>query len=192
MRNMKIKVCGINDAEFALEAARLGVDYLGFIFEPSSPRFVTVEAAEKIAAALADERHGVRLVGVFVSQAVDEITSAMRMAGLDVVQLHRRASEKDVAELRAAGFEVWTLAGGALGDGVLFDSSHGDGEKTFSRLSCKTILAGGIGADNMVESVLLNPDVIDVNSSLETSPGKKSVRRLQELMDMLYYWTKDS
>ena len=39
---MKIKVCGTNDAVFAAEAVRLGVDYLGFIFEPSSPRYVTV------------------------------------------------------------------------------------------------------------------------------------------------------
>lgn len=189
---MKIKICGINDAEFALEAARLGVDYLGFIFEPSSPRFVTVEAAAKIAAALSAAEHSVRLVGVFVSQTVDEIVEVMRKAGLDVVQLHRRASGKDVAELRAAGFEVWTLAGGALGDGALFDSSHGDGEKTFSRLPCKTILAGSIGPDNLVEAVLLKPDVIDVNSSLETSPGKKSVSLLKSFMDMLYYWTKDS
>ena len=36
---MKIKVCGTNDAVFAAEAVRLGVDYLGFIFEPSSPRY---------------------------------------------------------------------------------------------------------------------------------------------------------
>ena len=187
---MKIKICGINDAEFALAAARLGVDYLGFIFEPSSPRFVTVEAAAKIAAALSAAGSRPRLVGVFVSQAVDEIVPAMHAAGLDVVQLHRRASEEDVADLRAAGFEVWTLAGGALGDGALFDSSHGDGEKMFSRLPCKTILAGSIGPDNMVEAVLLEPDVIDVNSSLETDPGKKSIRRLKLFMDMLYYWTK--
>ena len=182
---MKVKVCGVTDAAFALAAVRLGVDYLGFIFEPSSPRFVTVEAAAEVAAALAAERRGVRLVGVFVSQTVDEVAAVMRTAGLDVVQLHRRASEEDVRELRATGFEVWTLAGGALGDGALFDSSHGDGEKMFSRLPCKTILAGSIGPDNMVEAVLQGPDVIDINSSLETSPGVKSVDRLKLFMDML-------
>ena len=182
---MKIKICGINDAAFALEAARMGVDYLGFIFEPSSPRFVTVEEAAKIASALSAAGHRVRLVGVFVSQTVDEIVSAMHAAGLDVVQLHRRASEEDVADLRAAGFEVWTLAGGALGDGALFDSSHGDGEKSFSRLSCKTILAGKIGADNLAEAVALGPDVVDVNSSIELSPGRKSVRLLKAFMEKM-------
>ena len=28
----EIKICGVNDAGFAVEAERLGADYLGFIF----------------------------------------------------------------------------------------------------------------------------------------------------------------
>ena len=183
---MKTKVCGVADAEFAIAAARMGVDYLGFIFEPSSPRFVTPGEAAEISAAVAASCGGtgrkVRLVGVFVSQTVGEILDIMREAALDVVQLHRRASQGDVAALKAAGHEVWTLAGGAQGDGVLFDSSHGDGESAFRRLRCKTILAGRIGVDNLSEAVRLGPDVIDVNSSLETSPGRKSVHLLKEFL----------
>ena len=53
---MKVKICGINDAVFAAEAVRLGVDYLGFIFEPSSPRFVTPEKARSICSSL-EQRH---------------------------------------------------------------------------------------------------------------------------------------
>ena len=172
---MKIKICGINDAAFAAEAVRLGVDYLGFIFEPSSPRYVTVEKALEIVSSLdADLRGRVRLVGVFVKQDVAEITAVMRRAGLDVVQLHRRASEEDVASLKAEGFEVWTLAGGAEGDGVLFDSSHGDGDTTFKDGNYKTIVAGRIGVENVADALALRPDIIDVNSSIETSPGVKS------------------
>ena len=100
---MKIKVCGTNDAVFAAEAVRLGVDYLGFIFEPSSPRYVTVEKAAEIVASLdASLRRRVRLVGVFVRETPDEITETMRRTGLDVVQLHRRATKEDVAALKAA------------------------------------------------------------------------------------------
>lgn len=173
--SMKIKICGINDAAFAAEAVRLGVDYLGFIFEPSSPRYVTVENAAEIVSSLdADLRGRVRLVGVFVKQDVAEIAAVMRRAGLDVVQLHRRASEEDVASLKAEGFEVWTLAGGAEGDGVLFDSSHGDGDTTFKDGNYKSIIAGRIGVENVADALALKPDIIDVNSSLETAPGVKS------------------
>ena len=180
---MKVKVCGINDAAFAAEAARRGVDYLGFIFEPSSPRYVTVEQAAAIAAALGDSsRRRVRLVGVFVHGTPDEIAAVMRRAGLDVVQLHRRASVEDVAALKAAGFEVWTLAGGAEGDGVLFDSSHGDGETAFRKGGYKSILAGRVGAGNVAAAVRLEPDVLDVNSSLETKPGVKDAGLLADFL----------
>ena len=172
---MKIKVCGTNDAVFAAEAVRLGVGYLGFIFEPSSPRYVTTEKAAEIVSSLgASLRRRVRLVGVFVHETPAEITKTMRRTGLDVVQLHRRATEEDVAALKAAGYEVWTLAGGAEGDGVLFDSSHGDGDTAFRKGNFKSIIAGRIGVENVADALALKPDIIDVNSSLETASGVKS------------------
>ena len=185
---MKIKVCGTNDAVFAAEAVRLGVDYLGFIFEPSSPRYVTVEKARSICSCL-KQRHKAFgssaplclcvenkpvLVGVFVRESPAQIIATMRRAGLDVVQLHRRASSEDVAALKHAGYEVWTLAGGAEGDGVLFDSSHGDGDTAFRNGNYKSIIAGRIGVENVADALALKPDIIDVNSTLETAPGVKS------------------
>ena len=179
----EVKVCGVRDVAFAVAAAKLGGDYLGFIFEPSSPRHVTVEQAAEIAAALgAEARRRVRLVGVFVHGTPGEIAAAMRRAGLDVVQLHRRATAEDVAALKSAGYEVWTLAGGAEGDGVLFDSTHGDGERELRRGAYRTILAGGVSAGNVAMAVATGPDVLDVNSSLETAPGIKSAARLEDFM----------
>ena len=179
---MKLKVCGVNDAAFAVAAETAGVDYLGFIFHPKSPRNVTVEQARAIAASLSGRA---RRVGVFVSQTAEEIVAVCREAGLQVVQLHRRASEADVAALRAAGFEVWTLAGGAVGDGLLFDSSHGDGETAFRKGAYRAILAGRIGVDNLADALALGPDILDVNSSLETEPGVKSVEKLSCLLSAL-------
>ncbi len=174
----ELKVCGVVDPAFAAFAADAGVDYLGFIFERSSPRFVTPERAAECRRRF----EGAKGVGVFARQTVPEIADIMRSVGLDVVQLHRRATAREVQELRSAGFEVWTLAGGAPGDGVLFDSSHGDGDGEFVRGGYKGILAGGIGVDNIAEALALSPDVIDVNSSLETSPGVKSERLLEEFL----------
>ena len=149
----EVKVCGVRDAAFAVAAA------LG-----------------------AESRRRIRLVGVFVHGTPGEIAAAMRRAGLDVVQLHRRASAADVAAIKAAGYEVWTLAGGAEGDGVLFDSSHGDGERELRRGAYRTILAGGVSAGNVAMAVATGPDVLDVNSSLETAPGVKSAARLEDFM----------
>lgn len=184
---MKIKVCGTNDAMFAAEAVRLGVDYLGFIFEPSSPRYVTVEKVTEIVSSLdALLRRRVRLVGVFVRETPAEITETMRRTGLDVVQLHRRATKEDVAALKAAGYEVWALAGGAEGDGVLFDSSHGDGDTAFRKGDFKSIVAGRIGIENIADALALRPDIIDVNSSIETAPGVKSAILLAAFLARLH------
>ena len=203
----EIKICGINDESFALEAAKLGVDYLGFIFEASSPRCVDVMQVSVIASTLRSalgERAPLRfeappsgkrrlrrfepiprLVGVFVRQTPSEILGIMDRAGLDIVQLHRRATPEDVAALRASGREIWTLAGGAPGDGVLFDSSHGDGDSAFRKGAYKSILAGRLSAENAAEAIAAGADVLDFNSSLETSPGCKSIHRLRDLISSI-------
>jgi phosphoribosylanthranilate isomerase len=172
----EFKICGITAATFAAEAERLGADYLGFIFAEGSPRRVDVATARRIRAGL---RGTAKAVGVFTTTPVAEVVATARTLALDVVQLHRRATAEEVASVRAAGFVVWTLAGGAEGDGVLFDSSHGDGETTFCRGAYKAILAGGISEKNLAQALALKPDVIDVSGSLETAPGVKSIERLR-------------
>lgn len=173
----KIKICGVNDVAFAVEAERFGADYLGFIFAGESPRRVTagfvVEARRRL-------RGKVRCVGVFTDVTVSEIVVKAKVCGLDIVQLHRRASVRDVSELRSNGLEVWTLAGGAEGDAVIFDSSHGDGETRMRNGSFKSVLAGGISAANVGAALESGADVIDVSGSLESSRGVKSIERLKE------------
>ncbi len=175
----ELKVCGVNDGAFAAEAERLGVDYLGFVFAPGTPRAVTPGRAAAIMRRL---RGRAKRVGVFVDDAPVAVLRVVRTLGLDVVQLHRRATAADVAALRRAGVEVWALAGGAPGDGVVFDSSHGDGEAVFrpgAWKGAKIVVAGGISVGNIEKAMEFAPDVIDVSGSLESAPGVKSVPHLR-------------
>ncbi len=175
----RLKVCGLNDARVAAAAERLGADYLGFIFASKSPRHVT---PEKVLEMLPSLTGRATRVGVFTGGTADEIASVCARCRLHVAQLHWRAPEGLVADLRARGLEVWTLAGGAPGDGVLFDSSHGDGETALTRGDYKTILAGGVAAANVADFLAQGPDILDVSGSLETSPGVKSLDRLEAFM----------
>ena len=180
MSTPMIKICGVNDADFAVEAERLGADYLGFVFAEGSPRRVTAGFVVATRRRLLGEA---RCVGVFTDATVSEIVVEAKVCGLDVIQLHRRASAKDVAELRSSGLEVWTLAGGAEGDALLFDSSHGDGETVLRKGPFMSVLAGGISAANVGGALECGADVIDASGSLESSRGVKSIERLREFFD---------
>ena len=114
-------------------------------------------------------------------------SSVAGMCGLHIVQLHRRAKDAEVAMLKALGYEVWTLAGGAEGDALLFDSSHGDGERTLRKGPFKSVLAGGISAANIGAALASGADVIDVSGSLESSRGVKSIERLKEFFDAVEF-----
>ena len=177
MKRPALKVCGVNEAAFARRAEALGADYLGFIFAAGSPRRVNADEACGLVAGLAGSA---RTVGVFTDSSVDEILAVAGRVGFRIVQLHRRGTSADVAALKARGFEVWTLAGGSeTADGLLFDSSHGDGETVLRRGAWKAILAGGISVDNVGAAFASGADIIDVSGSLESAKGVKSIPRLE-------------
>ena len=193
-----LKICGITDSAFACAAAEGGVDYLGFIFASKSPRCVTPERAAEIVAALR-KAASPRMVGVFTLRPVADVLRVADEVGFDVVQLHGRFTPEDVAAVKAGGREVWLLddggdPGATAADGILIDGAKGNlvggtGERSdWSRVAVvqaagkKAILAGGLSAANIAAARATGADVLDVNSSLETSPGAKSIDRLVELL----------
>lgn len=203
----RLKVCGICCEAFAVEAARRGVDYLGFIFAGSSPRRVTPSRAAEIANAviLAGRREGTlprpRFAGVFTDTPADAILLTARAVPLDVVQLHAPYADADVEMLSAAGLEVWRLydpgRGAGMEDAVLLDGRDGARCGGTGRLADwalvgdlkrsgrRVVLAGGIGAGNIEGAIRTGADVIDVNSAIETAPGVKSIRLLDDLLSRM-------
>ena len=198
----KIKVCGVTDPSFAAAAARMGVDYVGVIFAESSPRRVSAERAFEIAAAVRDARpeSPPKVVGVFVGGDAAEIALIADAASLDVVQLHGGHDAGAAAALKGAGLEVWRLDEGRAPrrqpavDAILLDGCRGGKSggtgaladwSRVGRLKKKgfrVVLAGGLSADNAADAAATGADILDFNSSLETSPGVKSVERLEELL----------
>ena len=201
-----LKICGITDSAFARAAAEGGVDYLGFIFASGSPRGITPARAAEIVSAVRRGRPIPRMVGVFTLRPVADVLRVVDEVGFDVVQLHGRFSPVDVAAVKVTGREVWLLDDGGdpgvtAADGILIDGVKGNlvggtGERSdWSRVSVvqaagrKAILAGGLSAENIADAYATGTDVLDVNSSLEISPGVKSLellvlllRKLNEIM----------
>ena len=187
-----LKICGITDSTFARAAAEGGVDYLGFIFSAKSPRGIEPARAAEIVTSVRGGYPIPRMVGVFTLRPVADVLRVVDEVGFDVVQLHGRFSAADVAAVKASGREVWllddggdpcaTVADGILVDGVKGKQLGGTGELSdWSRVAVvraagkKAILAGGLSVENIADAYATGADVLDVNSSLETSPGVKSL-----------------
>jgi phosphoribosylanthranilate isomerase len=92
----QIKICGVTTAADAREACAAGADALGLNFYPHSPRFLTAEAAQHVAAAIPP---AVTRVGVFVNAPAETICAIYDALGLDVIQLHGDEPPEFLAEL---------------------------------------------------------------------------------------------
>lgn len=203
-----LKICGVTDAATAIGAAALGVDFIGMIFADGSPRKVSAGIAVEIAESVRRWRRasggkaGPRLVGVFAGAGVDEIIEVALMAGLDIIQLHGEYGADAVAALKASGYEVWLLApqggrhnAGVGEDAVLIDGR--DGNKTggtgrqadwgrvaaFKAAGRRVVLAGGLSASNIRAAAATGADILDVNSGVETAPGKKDVGKIAAVLE---------
>jgi phosphoribosylanthranilate isomerase len=100
--SVAIKMCGITRLQDAQDAVSCGAAILGLNFYSGSPRCITLEAAQQIAASVAGR---VKLAGVFVNMNLSEVLRIARAVRLDVVQLH---GSEPLAECQAiaAEFEV--------------------------------------------------------------------------------------
>ena len=206
-RNMivRVKVCGITRAKDAHTAVGAGVDALGFVFHPPSPRYV---APEKAAAIIGTLPPFVITVGVFVNLDKEEVERIAARSRIHAIQLHgdeppeecegfsrpvikafRSLCEEplpDLSKYPVAGLLVDSGSPGSWGGtGVTFDWANlngylnGSAEKIRRRL----VVAGGLNAQNVGQAVrILKPYAVDVSTGVESAPGKKSEEKIKEFI----------
>ncbi len=202
----KVKFCGMTRPQDAAVASEIGASYIGVVFA-AGPRRVTAAQGRTILDAAGT---GVKRVGVFGTNAPDEIGRVSEEARLDVVQLHADPTTADVWAVREKfSGEVWAairIAGAHIppdseilfsaADAIVLDARSerglgGTGEAlpwndlavdlARDRGSAAVVLAGGLKPDNVGSAVrTLAPDVVDVSSGVESSPGVKDARLMRE------------
>jgi phosphoribosylanthranilate isomerase len=198
----KIKICGITREEDAVFCAEQGADFLGFIFVPSTPRFVEPERAASIAAAVRAKENHPQLVGVFRDTSNDYIREIASLVGFDFVQLQGSESDDDIRNLGIPAVKALRV-GETLPDThtcpnaawLLFDtfderSAGGTGRRfdwsllALYERSKPFFLSGGITPDNVVAGIsLVRPDAIDLASGVEESPGVKDHDKVARLFE---------
>lgn len=200
---MEIKVCGMRDPDNIRELLdQVKPDWMGLIFYPKSPRFVSDQSANQIAGL------PVRKVGVFVNAEEEEILNKIREFDLSAVQLHGQETPAFVESLsKKTSVEIWKVI--SVKDQIdwetlkgylpfvskfLFDtatSAHGGSGKKFDWTVLETypfdkgfLLSGGLDEESSEEVLALSEKApqlegVDLNSKFEDAPGVKNIEKLK-------------
>jgi phosphoribosylanthranilate isomerase len=187
----RVKICGFTRVEDAVFAASLGVDAVGLVFYPPSPRNVEINLAIDIVKALPAF---VSVVALFVDEKEAQIRKVLQQVQVDCLQFHgdelpeacrfygkryikavRMQEDTDVSALTRDYYDA---------DGLLLDAYHpsakgGTGSQFDWGLIPKycqlpVILAGGLDATNAKLAVeQTGPYALDVSSGVEAEKGIK-------------------
>ncbi len=98
---MKLKICGITDAEQYQELSEAGADYLGCIFVEESPRFIGDEGQRKeLLDVVREHSANTRGVAVVRDASHDTVEELVETEGFSVVQLHGSEPPEFLQQLR--------------------------------------------------------------------------------------------
>jgi phosphoribosylanthranilate isomerase len=197
---MFVKICGITRAEDAEAAVAAGAGAIGFVFWPTSPRFIDPHRARQIAAMLPPF---VTAVGVFVNQPLAYVNGVASLVRLGAVQLHGDETPQFAAAVSSPVIKAVSVGGvdtrawparttllldvhdpmarGGTGRTIDWTAAAGVAAQR------EILLAGGLTPDNVADAVArVRPFGIDVSSGVERAPGIKDHQRLRALFEAVH------
>jgi phosphoribosylanthranilate isomerase len=192
----RVKICGFTRAEDAVCAARLGVDAIGLVFYPPSPRNIGIDQAVKIVNALPAF---VSIVALFVDEQESRIREILNRVPIDCLQFHgdepaeacRLYGKRYMKAVRMQeGIDISDLARQYHdAAGLLLDAYHPgtkggtgsrfDWELIPEQCALPIILAGGLDQSNARQAVqTVRPYALDVSSGVEAEKGVKDAAKM--------------
>jgi phosphoribosylanthranilate isomerase len=204
----KVKICGLK-TETALEVALDGgADYVGLVFFPPSPRYLTLARAAAMAAKV---RGRAKVVALLVDPDDTLIADVVAAAAPDILQLHGQETQERVAQIRSRwGIPVMKAVAvetaedaragmrfSSAADLLLFDARApasstrpgGNGAPFDWRLLMGVkgvapfVLSGGLTPDNVAEAIrITEADIVDVSSGVESRPGEKDLELIRRFL----------
>ena len=202
---MLVKVCGMREPGNVKQVAQLGVDMMGFIFYPKSPRYASQVVARS------DADRNVCRVGVFVNDSVSTMLDKIHSFSLNAVQMHGNESRQLCEQLREARGDmkiIKAISVSTAGDIQKYKEYVGAVDYFLFDTKCKTVggsgqqfdwqildeydgdvpflLSGGIGPEDAFRIRTFHHSQcvgIDLNSRFEIEPGVKDVEKLNKFLN---------
>ena len=200
----RVKICGINDPVALDTAVGAGADWVGFVFFPPSPRYVTPQTAAALTQHL---QGGPPRVGLFVEPTLAAIAEVLAQVKLDVLQIYGAADLFPAIEA-AFGLPLWRAVGvgtpadlpaSPLGaDRLLIEAKApagatrpGGNATRFDwtmlqdwKPPAPWMLAGGLTPDNVADAIRqTGADAVDVSSGVESSKGVKDPALIEAFIE---------
>ncbi|MGR9014261.1 MAG: phosphoribosylanthranilate isomerase [Gammaproteobacteria bacterium] len=192
----RVKICGFTRVEDAICAASVGVDAIGLVFYPPSPRNVDIEQAVNIVKSLPAF---VSVVALFVDEQEARVRDVLDRVPIDCLQFHgdepaeacrlygkrymkavRMQEGIDIADLAlqyhdAAGLLLDAYHPGTKGG----TGSRFDWNRIPEHCTLPIILAGGLDEHNARQAIqTVRPYALDVSSGVEAEKGVKDALKM--------------
>ena len=196
----RVKICGITSVKDAIFAVNAGADAIGLVFYAPSPRFVTIEQAQQIVAAMPPF---VSVVALFVNALPIEIETVLAQVRIDIVQFHGDETRSDCEQIKLPyykairvkadtnllQYEAEFSSAKALLLDTYSDAAFGGTGQVFDwglvpqNLTKPVILAGGLTAENVALGIKqVRPYAVDVSGGVERTKGVKDVAKIAAFM----------
>lgn len=187
---VKVKICGLTRREDVLCAVEAGADSVGVVFEPNTPRCVTLEQARELFEGVSATKVAVfgtlRDLGdwslfdavQFLDDPLDlasnlplhlKIIRGFRLVSADVPPIPSRTDFLHIEP---------SVAGKMGGTGVVADWDMA--AQVVAACPLPVVLAGGLKPENVAAAIAqVNPYMVDTSSGVEVSPGIKDPARIR-------------
>ena len=206
---MHVKFCGFTQLSDVHTAAQLGVDAVGLVFYPPSPRAVTQVQAQVLIAAVPAF---VSVVALVVNMPREQLIELADNVPFDIIQFHGDESPEQCQQLASSVNKRWIKAlrinteqdtlesvntqidnfASAGASSILLDAYHqhkygGTGARFDWNLipqnsALPIILAGGLDAQNAAATRDLSIYGVDVSGGIEIDKGKKDSAKMRAFM----------
>jgi phosphoribosylanthranilate isomerase len=212
MKHTRIKICGITREEDLACAVQAGADALGFVFHPSSKRYVSPARAGELCAALPPF---VVSVALFVDPQPAFVQEVLKVMSPSVLQFHGDESAEFCSSFSRPYLKAFRVGAPGLetsvglaahckqyasAQGWLFDSyspmyggsGHGFdhallGEVKRLAEARPLVLSGGLNPTNVQTAIeATQPWAVDVSSGVESSPGMKSNDKILDFVAAVF------
>ncbi|WP_094090705.1 phosphoribosylanthranilate isomerase [Legionella clemsonensis] len=196
-------MCGMTRAQDIAYAAALGVDAIGFIFYPKSPRYISIEQAKQL---IHQVPAFLNIVAVLVNPDVSLVQQIIKELPVHYLQFHGNESARfctgfkkpyiKAIQALSPDFIAKKCLEHTEASAILLDTpsvSHGGTGKMFDwnvipdTLIKPLILAGGLTAENIEKAAKEHSFyAVDVCSGVEASPGIKDHEKMNQFVNALW------